>query len=696
IVNVAKASSRRLKGKARTEAKKRGTSQSLQPQKTHTYTLAIKDFVPLAAFIANRADSVRDTLKPCTRLPPPTSAATEGPGEGLDGVELVFNALAVSEASPSLLDALGGDEAVYEAEPQTSLENAIVAYTMMMNDLQDNISHIRWIWENYKKGLFTLSGAAVATDTAIDLARNVTEEVTPLFKDHNGFPGMIHMYLSEEDNFNYDLYEIADEVYMNVFRMLHSFAGTLVQSDVPIYEDGTFGSYDPTSNRDLKTGRQKFTEDKILLLEFFTELITVARHILDYPAKDVFLCGMVELSKTGAVPFYLIFAAQVFLDIHHILRDQAALSSEQVLRQVTRMNSELEKHLNSHTNLKIGGWPASNDTIIRELRKNMRWIDGDPVYKAKVKFLQQAGRPISSCTKRHHILRLSPVLSGLILFHFQVRFRNAGISVTDAWGSTIYTAHLYNALRNEKLLKRRWNGMDVAQILLREESFYVGRWPRNKEGYIQEFCLRLGMDEALFKKPIQDQRRSNSFGSGVEARKIKDRILVSSKFESRYTRETERLDWTPEQIDGICSFSEYQQVGSEGPLRGPLHAPRTTSPSPNPAQTVRRKDWPLRFYRIRREIQTRRQADQQVRRAKDTRALRKVPHGSPVSPRCTGEGDAIWNNPRPIPPRQWRVQGLSETSGGYKPLAAPPLRIQTRKIDWQSPFSFVTLKRSER
>lgn len=248
---------------------------------------------------------MRDTLKPCTRLPPPPSAAAEAPGEEPNGVESGFGALAVSGASPSLLVVLGiqsrqilaGDGAVYEAEPQTSFEDAIVAYTMMMNDIQDIRSRIRWIWENYKKGLFTLSGAAVATDTAIDLARSATEEVTPLFKDHNGIPGMIQsffhyhcllkgdeeneIYLSEEDNFNYDLYEIADEVYMNVFRTLHSFAGTLVQSDVPIYKDGTYGNYDPASNRDLKSGRQKFTEDKILLLESFTELITVARRIPD-------------------------------------------------------------------------------------------------------------------------------------------------------------------------------------------------------------------------------------------------------------------------------------------------------------------------------------------------------------------------------------------------------------------------------
>lgn len=636
-VDMAKTSSKRLKGKARKEAKDRGASRSMQTQKTQHYTLALQDFVPLAAFIANRANSVihvpglimsmldrvievrtrfgqqlkeygtqttaqenikhqhfiqtlakvRDTLKPCTRSSPSPSAAAKAPREGLNGVEPSFGALSVSESPQNLLDALSignpksmaDDGAVYEAEPQTSFEGAIVAYTMMMNDIQDIRSRIRWIWENYKKGLFTLSAAAVATDTAIDLARNIAEEVTPLFKNHNGIPGMIHsffqyrcilegykeneIHLSEEENFNYDLYEIADEVYMNAFRILHGFTSTSGQSDVPIYKDGTFGTYDPASDRSLKTGRQRFIEDQILLMEFFTELITVVRCIPGYPVKDGFLCGMGELNKTGAIPFYLIFAAQVFLDIHHILRSEAAVASEKVLYQVARMDSELGEHLKFHTNLKIDGWPASNDIIIRELRKSMKRINGDPVYQARIKVLQRAGRPISSCAKPHHILRRSPVLSGLMLYHFQVQFRSAGISVTNAWGSTIYVAHLYNALHNEKLLKRQWHGMDVAQTLLREESFYIGGRPRDKEGYLQEFCLRLGMDKALFKKPIQDQRRPISLGSGAETRMIKDGIPVSSEFRSRYLGNAERVDWTPELIDGIISLGEFEQVGSE-------------------------------------------------------------------------------------------------------------------------------------
>ncbi|PTB58439.1 hypothetical protein M431DRAFT_492654 [Trichoderma harzianum CBS 226.95] len=58
IVDMAKPSSKRLKGKARKEAKTRGASRPMQTQKIQTYILATKDFVPLAAFIASRADPV--------------------------------------------------------------------------------------------------------------------------------------------------------------------------------------------------------------------------------------------------------------------------------------------------------------------------------------------------------------------------------------------------------------------------------------------------------------------------------------------------------------------------------------------------------------------------------------------------------------------------------------------------------------
>ncbi|KAL7940623.1 hypothetical protein V8C42DRAFT_337003 [Trichoderma barbatum] len=61
--DMAKASSKCLKGKARKEAKKTGGSQPMQTQETQKYIVAIKDFAPLAAFIARcRINSKHSTL----------------------------------------------------------------------------------------------------------------------------------------------------------------------------------------------------------------------------------------------------------------------------------------------------------------------------------------------------------------------------------------------------------------------------------------------------------------------------------------------------------------------------------------------------------------------------------------------------------------------------------------------------------
>ncbi|GKT67277.1 ANK-repeat protein mbp1 [Colletotrichum tofieldiae] len=75
------------------------------------------------------------------------------------------------------------------------------------------------------------------------------------------------VYLANSrDNFNYNTYDLADECYIVAFRLLKSFADVL--------------------NRASKTGRAKFQEDKILIMEFFTELITVIRLIPSYPVED--------------------------------------------------------------------------------------------------------------------------------------------------------------------------------------------------------------------------------------------------------------------------------------------------------------------------------------------------------------------------------------------------------------------------
>lgn len=103
--------------------------------------------------------------------------------------EEFLNAPAIARPTPTQ-----GGNVTYEAETLTSLEDAIFAYAIMSNDLDKIRAHVGWIWQNYRRGAFDLAAAAVATNTACDLARSLTEEVAPICKDHGGVVKVANFY----------------------------------------------------------------------------------------------------------------------------------------------------------------------------------------------------------------------------------------------------------------------------------------------------------------------------------------------------------------------------------------------------------------------------------------------------------------------------------------------------------------------
>lgn len=250
--------SKRLKGKARKQAKaaaqqpKDSSSNSSNPD----YIIAIKDFIPLAEFVAaakkpvvsvplsfantlNRVISARSGFR--TRLSelsdssdvsadsthsyfvgvlekvrevltPRFSAATRDearPPSPLGPVGEVggrFAGLSVEEPSEEFLSApdierpvpVKDDEATYAAEPQQDLVEVLFAYALLMNDLGRIRHRIEWIWTNYREDGLELVAAAIATNTACDLARNLMEDMAPMFRAHGSAIRIArHFYFSQ-------------------------------------------------------------------------------------------------------------------------------------------------------------------------------------------------------------------------------------------------------------------------------------------------------------------------------------------------------------------------------------------------------------------------------------------------------------------------------------------------------------------
>lgn len=527
-------------------------------------------------------EKVREVLKPFTS-PKDEDEASSAAASNLRNQ---FAGLAVYEPSQEFLDApdikrpvkTEDDNVIYEAESMSSFEDAIFALSALINDMNRVRAHIRWIWSNYKLGAFDLVAAAITTNTAIDLVRNMMGDILPLLKEHGGVGTMLERFYAfqcmlkgwdfgdilvadSKDNFNYKTYDIANGTYLMAYRLLEGFAKVLQPGTLPLYKEGIFGHYDPASNRSRKTGKEKYEDDRALLMPFFTELFTVIRRVKQWPVKDEFLRGMEELDRTKEIPFYAVFATQIFLDITYELGQDIQSPFRTFVDHTTVMDNDIKSHFNFHADVKISHWPESNNRWMRDLQDRIKWIGADPLRAIQERVWQNEGA-VPPATESHRIFRMSPVINGLVLYYFRYRYHEVGFAVANAWGSIQSCEHIYNALRHEKLLKGTWADMDVVYANLGEASFYVGgEEPKTPDDYFKKFCLQMGTSAAAMSK---SRRKNTPLASKAGPRGLKAASPVLSMFKARYIENSERFDFTPEHVDQIIELSLFENEGEVG------------------------------------------------------------------------------------------------------------------------------------
>ena len=74
--------------------------------------------------------------------------------------------------------------------------------------------------------------------------------------------------------------------------------------------------------------------------------------------------------ETRKIPFSLVFAAQVFLDIHYELRDKGERPFEDMTMQMKTMGDTIDQHLELQKGIKFppNDWNTANDKLLREIR----------------------------------------------------------------------------------------------------------------------------------------------------------------------------------------------------------------------------------------------------------------------------------------------------------------------------------------
>lgn len=159
-----------------------------------------------------------------------------------------------------------------------------------------------------------------------------------------------------------------------------------------------------------------------------------------------------------------------------------------------------------------------------------------------------------------------------MLYRYRTTMYNLSLGLVNAMGSITCSAHLCNALRQEKIMPQldshedSWEDITAAMALLGTDSFFVGfDLPSNRENYIKNLLLQMGLTVSTFSNG-KDKHRQTHKGvkSKGKVRGIKrDCAPVSDMFYDRYVRNTGQVDWTPEHVDRVLSRALHTEEGSE-------------------------------------------------------------------------------------------------------------------------------------
>ncbi|KAF9875710.1 hypothetical protein CkaCkLH20_06642 [Colletotrichum karsti] len=503
------------KGKKKKPAKKNDAAPAVPKR----YTVAVKEFVPLAEFISTKKqakvpdafvsalnrvialraqfsaklsehgakrnvvsdlkhnyflgilDKVREVLRP--RM---TADGARASNEGLDHLSNRFAGLSVFEPSQAFLDAPDIEiprpdpNVIYEAEAGDSTEDAIFFFQLLWRDLYDIRMCIRVLWRKYMEGYgineVDLVAVAIATNTALDLARHMINDV---FSEFKGREEVFYKTLKEQailthyreqanpENSYFGLTKNPDAAelkhnagswsFVNAYNMLAEILPALSTEGEPI------GPILPRNEAD-EPGMENswYAAHHGHLKAMLEDLLVVIKSVQDWPVEDNLLRGFKEALETRKIPFHFVFSAQLHLDI--IWRFGLDVGSthliDQFLNKMRAMKDLVQDYIAINTELGTLESMGPYDMNARQVGKDSQRMLDDPIFEARLQEVPKKSRAQAKAKlEKHRLLKRNPVLCGLITYRHMMLLYKDGIALANATRSIVAAYHLYHAVTRE-------------------------------------------------------------------------------------------------------------------------------------------------------------------------------------------------------------------------------------------------------
>ncbi|PYI02612.1 hypothetical protein BO78DRAFT_463849 [Aspergillus sclerotiicarbonarius CBS 121057] len=438
-----------------------------------------------------------------------------------------------------------------ENDAADSYLNQLLFKTLcLLQDLNNMRRFISITWSEYREKKTDLMNAAVVTDSALQLARDLVKEVdadwgTSLTGERDGLQTVVYNLAviargvsaapSTEVGlpYNKNMADIADWCYVPTNVLLEAFANVLQTNHQPVFKKGYFGTYNAKADRERMSLGQKFNEDKIILLSILPEFCMVDTFKIQMPTQDAITRGLVEFSKTKEVTLWLCFASQIFLDVHHIMRHSTLGGFGDLRMSGLRIQKTIDDYLKlSKTHPPAKFWPKEGDEEIQNISATVQsWIIQDLFLDLRVRSrLARTGSP----PEKHALFSQHAILCGLFLFNLNIRMQVVGQKLVTQWYDVQQVAFLHNLVINSPTQKDvRWPDMDAFIKIHGESHIFIGSRPKNPSESLNRLELATGISSAT---NFARDSRSKSFHKpdGKNPRLLTPTTAVANLFAAQY------------------------------------------------------------------------------------------------------------------------------------------------------------------
>ncbi|KAI9893136.1 MAG: hypothetical protein M1814_000684 [Vezdaea aestivalis] len=453
----------------------------------------------------------------------------------------------------------------YGIQPESDANEEFLAFQCLLEDLYRIRVYLQGSWETYKRGEIDIVAISVMTDTAIEFARCLEEEFDESFPSHPDYEtlfGLLYFSICLSlgrdpanreqvgDQFDFGVYKEVKWTMIPTWNTLSSFVDAVEPGVLLSYKPGHFRVYDPSSDRNQKAPRDQFWEDQILLLETLGELQAVTLGWKEVPAQDALMRAIRLISRgSKVIPIRAIFAFQVYLDVHQIFRDQVSTGYESLKSSTIAIKLAIEGTLRMLETVSIQNWPKRNNRALTDILLQIeQWIETDQVHATHTRLARSARLNLAPAAVPFCLFKRHPLYCGLLLFDIRGKTQDAGIMFANAWGSVLYTAQLYTAVRKESLLNQSWQDMELFLQLHGSKSIFIGEEPQAMADYIKRYLLTMGYSATTFAK---NRRKGNAKASDTGPRSLKSVCPVYDILAKHHHLRHQRAPLSQSEIEAI-------------------------------------------------------------------------------------------------------------------------------------------------